>query len=137
MAWWFVVIAGAQVLAINIYLIYLVRHATRGGAVRVLRAPTSLFFRHRAVLLPLVKILIFFVSFVVSNTIFFSSFFGRDSCFFSRTGERRPRLGCAVVHYEGKSYIGRRGRQVTDPARHALRTPWQASSATPCRGGCS
>ena len=134
MAWWFVVIAGAQVLAINIYLIYLVRHATRGGAVRVLRAPTSLFFRHRAVLLPVVKLLLFCVSFIVSNTIFFSGCFGRDSCVYSRTGARRPRLGCAVVQYEEQ--IGRRSRRVTDPPRPAPRAPWQASSATPCRGGC-
>ena len=37
-------------------------------------------------MLPLIKLLLFFVSFVFSNAIFFAAHFGADSCFFSTYG---------------------------------------------------
>ena len=37
-------------------------------------------------LLPVIKYLVFFDTFVFANSIFFATQFGRKSCFFSRTG---------------------------------------------------
>ncbi len=37
-------------------------------------------------LLPVIKYLVFFNTFVFANSIFFATQFGRRSCFFSRTG---------------------------------------------------
>ncbi len=37
-------------------------------------------------LLPVIKYLVFFNTFVFANSIFFATQFGRHSCFFSRTG---------------------------------------------------
>ena len=35
---------------------------------------------------PVIKFLVFFVSFVITNSIYFAVIFGPKSCFFSRTG---------------------------------------------------
>jgi hypothetical protein len=43
-------------------------------------------------ILELIKLLLFFLSFVVGQSIFFAVFFGPDSCFFSQTGGWRPML---------------------------------------------
>jgi hypothetical protein len=54
-------------LLVNTYLVITVRKMTRGGAVRVLQA-TPLWRRHRWLLL-LIKLLLFLLSFVVSNSV--------------------------------------------------------------------
>ncbi|GBF95378.1 hypothetical protein Rsub_07806 [Raphidocelis subcapitata] len=87
-AWLFSVAAGVLLALVNTYLMTLVRYATRGGAVRVLVSPPS-WRRVNAALLPLIKLLLFCCSFVVSNSLFFAAFFGPQSCFFSRTGFQR------------------------------------------------
>lgn len=38
-------------------------------------------------LLGVIKLLLFFLSFVISNSVYFAAFFGPQSCFFSRTGK--------------------------------------------------
>lgn len=43
-------------------------------------------------ILEVIKLLLFFLSFVVGQSIFFAVFFGPDSCFFSQTGGWRPML---------------------------------------------
>ena len=42
--------------------------------------------RRPGLLLPVIKYLVFFDTFVFANSIFFATQFGRKSCFFSRTG---------------------------------------------------
>jgi len=84
-AWIFSVIAGVSLYFLNTYLIAALRSATRGGAVRPLAAAAGWSRRH-ALLLPLIKLLLFCLSFVVSNTVFFAAFYGPESCPFSRTG---------------------------------------------------
>lgn len=37
-------------------------------------------------LLGAIKLLMFFLAFVISQSVFFAAFFGTESCFFSRTG---------------------------------------------------
>jgi hypothetical protein len=39
-------------------------------------------------LLGAIKLMLFFLAFVISQSVFFAAFFGTESCFFSRTGER-------------------------------------------------
>jgi len=41
---------------------------------------------------PVIKGLLFFVSFVFSNSIYFAAMFGPTSCFFSRTGFQGPQF---------------------------------------------
>lgn len=48
------------------------------GEPRLLRRPS--------LLLPVIKYLVFFNTFVFANSIFFATQFGNHSCFFSRTG---------------------------------------------------
>lgn len=47
----------------------------------------SWWLRHSRPLLAAVKLMLFFLSFVISNAVYFAAFFGPDSCFFSRTGK--------------------------------------------------
>jgi hypothetical protein len=72
---------------LNTYQLATLRYATRGGAVRVLSAPPAWRPVNRAVR-PLIKLLLFCCSFVISNSVFFAIYFGPQSCFFSRTGGR-------------------------------------------------
>ena len=41
---------------------------------------------------PVIKFLLFFISFVFTNSIYFSAIFGPHSCFFSRTGFQGPQF---------------------------------------------
>eukprot|EP00775_Hariotina_reticulata_P006178 gene6178-6416_t len=84
-AWVFLILAGALLLVLNTGLLLAVRHITRGGRVRSIHQ-VGMWLRHPGLLLGSIKLMLFFVSFVFSNTIYFASFFGIHSCFFSRTG---------------------------------------------------
>jgi hypothetical protein len=42
---------------------------------------------HNALLLlGCIKLMLFFLAFVISQSVYFAAFFGTESCFFSRTG---------------------------------------------------
>ena len=83
--WIVIVIAGAVLFLINTKLMWVARYATRGGHVH--RLKPGVFWLHRPWLfLPVIKSLLFFVSFVFANSAFFAWQFGASSCFFSRTG---------------------------------------------------
>jgi hypothetical protein len=44
---------------------------------------------HNALLLlGCIKLMLFFLAFVISQSVYFAAFFGTESCFFSRTGEQ-------------------------------------------------
>jgi ABC-type uncharacterized transport system permease subunit len=47
----------------------------------------------RLLLLRCIKLMLFFLAFVVSQSVYFAAFFGTESCFFSRTGEWEVWLG--------------------------------------------
>jgi hypothetical protein len=53
-------------------------------------------------LLGAIKLMLFFLAFVISQSVYFAAFFGTESCFFSRTGEWPPHVvciaRCAVLH---------------------------------------
>ncbi|KAK9829176.1 hypothetical protein WJX72_004342 [[Myrmecia] bisecta] len=83
--WVFIILAGGLLFAVNTKLIWIARYVTRGGHVH--RLKPGIFWLNRPwLLLPVIKFLVFFVSFVYSNSIFFTTQFGPNSCFFSRTG---------------------------------------------------
>ena len=83
--WVFTLAAGAMLLVLSTKLVSVVRFATRFGAPHPLD-PAPFWFRRPWLALPPVKLLLFFVSLVWSNAIFFAAAFGPHSCFFSRTG---------------------------------------------------
>lgn len=85
-AWMFSIAAGVVLIYTNTYLLYLLRHATRGGLVRALPPPPLLWRHHHALMLPFIKLLLFCLSFVISNSAYFGAYFGTESCFFERTG---------------------------------------------------
>lgn len=70
-------------------------------------------------LLPVIKYLVFFNTFVFANSIFFATQFGRHSCFFSRTGFQ----GWVPISWWVRLLYPR--NRCTFP-----RLPWTAS--TPC-----
>ncbi|KAI8463937.1 MAG: hypothetical protein J3K34DRAFT_462197 [Monoraphidium minutum] len=90
--WLFSAAAAGLLLLTNTYLVALLRHATRGGAARrpgacgAAGAGARPWALRRGLLLPLIKLLLFCLSFVISNSVFMAIFFGPKSCFFSRTG---------------------------------------------------
>jgi len=70
---------------LNTKLVWIVRYATREGHVQKLKP--GIFWPNRPrLLLPVIKFLLFFVSYVYANAIFFATQFGSKSCFFSRYG---------------------------------------------------
>ena len=83
--WIFTIVAGAVLAALSTKLASIVRYSTRAGAPHPL-SPRAFWFRRPWLLLPVIKLLLFFTSLVWSNAIFFAATFGRHSCFFSRTG---------------------------------------------------
>ncbi len=83
--WIFSVVAGALLLCVNTFLLHSLRAATGGGRVRTLDAASDWRGAHW-LLLRLIKVLLFCLSFVISNSVFFALFFGAASCPFSRTG---------------------------------------------------
>jgi hypothetical protein len=46
-------------------------------------------------LLGCIKLMLFFLAFVISQSVYFAAFFGTESCFFSRTGAQ---LECSVLN---------------------------------------
>ncbi|KAK9909834.1 hypothetical protein WJX75_008172 [Coccomyxa subellipsoidea] len=83
--WLFTVLAGVVLLVVNTKLIWIARYVTRGGIVHRLQ-PGIFWFNRPWLLLPVIKYLVFFNTFVFANSIFFASQFGPHSCFFSKTG---------------------------------------------------
>eukprot|EP00878_Enallax_costatus_P041931 GHUV01048859.1.p1 GENE.GHUV01048859.1~~GHUV01048859.1.p1 ORF type:complete len:610 (+),score=193.30 GHUV01048859.1:830-2659(+) len=95
--WLLLILAGGLLLAINTSLIAALRHVTRGGTLRP-HSKETWWLRHSKPLLGGIKLLLFFLSFVISNAIYFAGFFGPESCFFSRTGfQRNPVPWYAVM----------------------------------------
>ena len=83
--WVFVIVSGALLTLVNYKLIWVVRYVTRGGNIHLLK--NGVFWANRpGLLLPIIKFLLFFVSYVYANAIFFATQFGTKSCFFSRAG---------------------------------------------------
>ena len=83
--WIVIVIAGSVLFLVNTKLMWVARYATRGGDVH--RLKPGVFWLHRPWLfLPVIKSLLFFVSFVFANSAFFAWQFGPSSCYFSRSG---------------------------------------------------
>ncbi|CAL8467379.1 g6916 [Coccomyxa elongata] len=83
--WFFTLLAGVVLLIVNTKLVWIARYVTRGGMVHRLK-PGVFWFNRPWLLLPVIKYLVFFNTFVFANSIFFASQFGRHSCFFSKTG---------------------------------------------------
>lgn len=83
--WVFVVISGFLLVTVNSKLASIVRYSTRGGNIQTL-SPGVFWANRPSLLLPVIKFLLFFVSYVYANAIFFASQFGTKSCFFSRAG---------------------------------------------------
>lgn len=54
---------------------------------------TCWLFRWPRALLAVIKLVLFLLCFQISNSLFFAIFFGRDSCFFSRTGVKTVLAG--------------------------------------------
>ena len=92
-AWTFSALAALLLLGINTWLVWLARAATRGGVARAGGGGdgAALWRRRHGALLPMIKLALFCLSFVVSNSVFFGAAYGPESCFFSRTG------GCGLV----------------------------------------
>ncbi|WIA19680.1 hypothetical protein OEZ85_005608 [Tetradesmus obliquus] len=86
--WLFLILAGGLLLGLNCALLTTARHMTRGGAVRAQQPGCSrwLVLHRPRLLLGAIKLLMFFLAFVISQSVFFAAFFGTESCFFSRTG---------------------------------------------------
>ncbi|WIA39962.1 hypothetical protein OEZ86_013392 [Tetradesmus obliquus] len=87
--WLFLILAGGLLLGLNCALLTTARHMTRGGAVRAQQPGSSrwLVLHRPRLLLGAIKLLMFFLAFVISQSVFFAAFFGTESCFFSRTDE--------------------------------------------------
>lgn len=107
-------LAGALLLLLNCGLLLAMRMMTRGGRVhtehqvgaclasaaalawpcrQLTRAllhafPMQAFWwlRRPKLVISTIKLLLFFLSFVISNAAYFAAFFGPECCFFSRTG---------------------------------------------------
>ena len=83
--WILTIVAGVVLFAISTKLVSIVRYAARAGGPHPLSA-SAFWLRRPWLLLPPIKLLLFFTSLVWSNAVFFAATFGRHSCFFSRTG---------------------------------------------------
>lgn len=83
--WLFTIFAGFMLLVISTKLVSIIRFAARAGGPHPL-SPSAFWLRRPWLLLPPIKLLLFFTSLVWSNAIFFAATFGPHSCFFSRTG---------------------------------------------------
>jgi hypothetical protein len=68
-AWLFTLIAAGLLAYINTALVFIARSVTAGGAARPLAARGAFWARHSALLLPLIKLLLFCLSFVASNSV--------------------------------------------------------------------
>ena len=84
--WVFVIVAGAMLLAVNTHLMAAARLTGRGEGATVQQMPLPARLLASQLLLPVLKFLLFFVSFVFSNALFFATQFGSRSCFFSTYG---------------------------------------------------
>ena len=83
--WVFVLVSGVLLAVVNTKLVWIARYVTRGGHVHQLR-PGIFWLNRPWMLLPVIKFLLFFVSYCYSNAIFFATQFGSSSCFFSSAG---------------------------------------------------
>lgn len=83
--WIFTLLAGAVLAVLSTKLVSIVRFATRAGGPHAL-TPSAFWLRRPWLMLPPTKLLLFFTSLVWSNAVFFAINFGKNSCFFSRTG---------------------------------------------------
>jgi hypothetical protein len=84
MSWTLIFIASALLFTINTKLVSLLRHATRGAMVH--RLPPSAWVGSPRLVLLGIRLLMFLLSFLFSNAVFFASQYGPHSCFFSRAG---------------------------------------------------
>ena len=84
--WIFIIIAGAMLFAINTHLVAAARLTAKGEGATLQQLPWAIRLLAGHLLLPALKFLLFFVSFVFSNALFFSTQFGSRSCFFSTYG---------------------------------------------------
>ncbi|MEW5317848.1 MAG: hypothetical protein WDW38_009112 [Sanguina aurantia] len=85
-AWLFTIIAGACLCAINTKLLSVIACITRRGLPRSLHNTNLFWLGEPRLLLPAIKLMLFFCGFVYSNAFFFGTQFGAHSCFFSQTG---------------------------------------------------
>lgn len=83
----FIIVAGALLLLLNTKPIAVMRYMTLGGYIRT-HDMHMFWFNKPKLLLHVIKLLLFFMSFVIANTVFFAIEFGPHSCFFSATGVR-------------------------------------------------
>ena len=84
--WVFIIVAGAMLLAVNTHLMAAARLTGRGEGATLQQMPLPARLLASQLLLPVLKLLLFFVSFVFSNALFFATQFGSRSCFFSTYG---------------------------------------------------
>ena len=83
--WVFIIVSGLLLAIVNTKLVWIARYTARGGNVHKLKS--GIFWLNRPwLLLPVIKFLLFFVSYVYANAIFFATQYGYNSCFFSRNG---------------------------------------------------
>ncbi|KAF6252972.1 hypothetical protein COO60DRAFT_478769 [Scenedesmus sp. NREL 46B-D3] len=100
--WLFLILAGGLLLAINTSLLATARHMTRGGTVTAQQPGASRWqvLHNARLLLGCIKLMLFFLAFVISQSVYFAAFFGTESCFFSRTGFQKnpvPWYGIMVI----------------------------------------
>jgi hypothetical protein len=63
----------------------------------VLQGASRWLVLHNArLLLGCIKLMLFFLAFVISQSVYFAAFFGAESCFFSRTGAQCGKLPCCL-----------------------------------------
>ena len=82
----FIIVAGAMLLAVNTHLMAAARLTGRGEGATLQQMPLPARLLASQLLVPVLKFLLFFVSFVFSNALFFATQFGPHSCFFSTYG---------------------------------------------------
>ena len=73
-------------LAVNTHLMAAARLTGRGEGATLQQMPLPARLLASQLLVPVLKFLLFFVSFVFSNALFFATQFGPHSCFFSTYG---------------------------------------------------